>query len=97
MSEEEDKKSEKYNTVFLVSQIQSERSRNMKIGLAVAAVIVLAIIYFLFIKEPAPSELPAHGATPTAPAAPTSAPGTAAVPAQPATPTPSPAPAPTPH
>jgi hypothetical protein len=74
---EEEKKPDRYNTVFLVSQIQAEQSRNKKIGIAVAIVLVLVIIYLLFIKQPAPPEVPHSGEAPAAaPGTPPPAPGT---------------------
>ncbi len=67
---DQQKQSEKYNTVFLVSQIQSERSKNIKIGIAVGVVILLLAIYLLFIREPAPPEMPHRLAEPPAGGAP---------------------------
>ena len=88
---DDNKGSEKFNTVFLVSQIQNERSRNVKIGIAVAVLIALGLIYLLFIKEPAPQQFPeAHGGV-AAPAVPGVVPAPATpLPAQPAIPAPAP-------
>jgi hypothetical protein len=63
----EEKKPERYNTVFLVNQIQEEQSRKKKIGIGVGVAIVVAIAYFIFIREAPPPEIPHDGAAAVAP------------------------------
>ena len=85
MSDEEEPKRERYNTSYLVGQIQTEQKRTKTIGFVVLGLLVVALIYFLFIRTPAPPEAP-----PPAPAA-------VAVPSPPPTAAPAvPAPAPAP-
>jgi type II secretory pathway component PulM len=81
---EQEKKSERYNTVFLVSQLQAEQSRNKKIGIAVAVVILIAVVYLIFVRQPS-TEAP-HSEVPAA----APAQGTTLPPANPDTPAPTP-------
>lgn len=57
-------KRERYNTTYLVSQIQTEQNRNKKIGLAITAVVVVVALYVMFIHKPAAEE--GSPTTPTA-------------------------------
>lgn len=73
-----ERKSERYDTVFLVSQIQTQRARNMKIGIGVGVVLVLGLLYFVFLA-PAPKHdeamgLPHGSEAPSGALAPTAAP-----------------------
>lgn len=49
------------STQFLVSEIHKQQKKTKTIGIAAAVVVVAVIIWFLFIKQPAPDELK-HGA-----------------------------------
>ncbi len=77
--EEDQPKRERFNTQYLVSQIQTEQKRTKMIGFAVAGVLVVILIYVLFIRQPSPPEIPGGGH-----------PGAAAAPAVPGTPPPAP-------
>ena len=61
---DEQPKRERYDTTYLVSQIQDEHKRTKQIGMAIGGVLVLAILYFLFIHKPAPDALEGGAAHP---------------------------------
>lgn len=71
MSDDEPKR-ERYNTSYLVGQIQTEQKRTKTVGYVVLGLLVVGLIYFLFIRTPAPPEIPPS--TPAAIAAPSPAP-----------------------
>ncbi len=84
-----ERKPERYNTKFLVSQIETDQKRKRMIALAVIGVLVLVAVWFLVIHPPVPpinaESTPSMIAPPTV-APPTVAPPTAVPP--PAVPSP---------
>jgi hypothetical protein len=68
MSDEtsEEKKVERYNTQYLVSNIQKDQGRTRTVGYAVAGVMVVLIIYFVFVRTPAKDGAPIAEAPPPA-------------------------------
>jgi len=95
MSDDDEPKRERYNTSYLVGQIQTEQKRTRTVGFVVLGILFVALVYFLLIRKPSEPEIPQP--SPTSVTAPTPAPvpavpGNTAVPTTPAAPGATPAP-----